>query len=102
MKRMVLVFALILVSTCAMAGQIEFGEMSCGSYINKIGALAESNMQAASTLLVWMYGYGIGAAGKTTFDQDGFGHFSRALAEHCLDNIETPVLDAARTVGSQE
>lgn len=102
MKRLVVMLVLAMCVSSADAGQIEFSEMNCATYINRIGALAESNMQAASTLLVWMYGYGTGAAGKTAFDQEGFGAFSRQLAEHCLDNLESPVLDAARTVGAQQ
>ncbi len=101
MKRIALLVVLTVLSTSAPAAQIEFGDMSCGAYVSKLGALAESNMQAASTLLVWMYGYGAGVSGGTMFDQEGFERFSRGLAEHCLDNVEMPILDAARVIGGR-
>jgi len=93
--------ALLLSATPALAGKrgmenIDFGQITCGQFIEDIAAGSEDD---AGAVLLWIDGYLSGVSGDAVLNWKGLERYSERLVEYCGTHRKKLLLDAARKVG---
>lgn len=75
---------------------IDFGSITCGAFLKE---LSTSTADDAGVVLMWIDGYLSGVSGDTELNWKSLETFSQALVEHCGNNADEKVLEAAKKVG---
>jgi len=103
MKKLLIALSVVFcaVATPAQAGKsqmrnIDFGQLTCGEFIEEIAAGSEDD---AGAVMLWIDGYLSGVSGDTVLNWKSFEGYTERLVDYCGEHRKRNLLDAARKVG---
>ena len=100
LKTLLIFFSLIFFVNTAKSNELDFSTMSCGEYLYLIERLTTNkNMNAASGILMWLYGFASNQSNVTVFTNEKFRTFANTLGEQCTLNKKEQLLTIVKKIG---
>jgi hypothetical protein len=68
--------------------------LTCATFSSRHLELERTDIESATTIMMWLFGFSVGQSGSHLFDAQGVGHFESALLAQCKQHPDQNLFDA--------
>jgi hypothetical protein len=77
---------------------MDLSTVECGAFASRHAEFARSDVESATTIMMWLFGFSVAASGSHVFDANLLDPFAAALLSDCQKHPDRFLLDALKAV----